>query len=119
MPPHGTRPSRFAAISVLRSLDWPRPARKGRGLAREPSGHNGVGPPATSWSTRRPSPLSGSERTKKLWSRAHGEGHSSILVQGGRLYTMYRPGGLLTMVRRSQEEVVAALDAATGSTIWE
>src|SRR3989442_7577521 len=56
---------------------------------------------------------------KKLWTRALGEGHSSILVEGGRLYTMYRPGGLVTYVRRSQEEVVIALDAATGKTIWE
>ena len=56
---------------------------------------------------------------KKLWSRALGEGHSSIAVDGGRLYTMYRPLGMLALVRRSQEEVVAALDAATGATIWE
>jgi outer membrane protein assembly factor BamB len=56
---------------------------------------------------------------KKLWSRALGEGHSSIAADGGRLYTMYRPLGMLAMVRRSQEEVVAALDAATGATIWE
>ena len=56
---------------------------------------------------------------KKLWSRALGEGHSSILVEGGRIYTMYRPLGLLSAVRRSQEEVVAALDAASGKTIWE
>ena len=56
---------------------------------------------------------------KKLWSRALGEGHSSIAAEGGRLYTMYRPLGMLAAVRRSQEEVVAALDAATGATIWE
>lgn len=56
---------------------------------------------------------------KKIWSRALGEGHSSILVDGGRLYTMYRPLGVLSLVRRSQEEVIAALDAATGKTIWE
>jgi outer membrane protein assembly factor BamB len=56
---------------------------------------------------------------KKLWGRALGEGHSSILVDGDRVYTMYRPAGILTSVRRSQEEVVAALDAATGKTIWE
>jgi outer membrane protein assembly factor BamB len=54
---------------------------------------------------------------KRLWTRALGEGHSSILVEGDRLYTMYRP--LSTDGRRSQEEVVAALDAATGKTIWE
>ena len=56
---------------------------------------------------------------KKLWTRPLGEGHSSILVEGNRLYTMYRPAGMLTMVRRSQEEVITALDAATGKTIWE
>lgn len=55
----------------------------------------------------------------RLWSRALGEGHSSIAVDGGRLYTMYRPIGMLSTVRRSQEEVVAALDAKTGNTIWE
>jgi outer membrane protein assembly factor BamB len=56
---------------------------------------------------------------KARWSRALGEGHSSILVEGGRLYTMYRPLGLLSAVRRGQEEVVIALDAATGKTIWQ
>jgi outer membrane protein assembly factor BamB len=55
---------------------------------------------------------------KKLWSRALGEGHSSILVEGNRLYTMYRPAGA-TDGRRGQGEVVAALDAATGKTLWE
>jgi len=56
---------------------------------------------------------------KKLWERALGEGHSSIVVEGGRLYTMYRPLGLLSMVRRSQQEIVTALDASTGKTLWE
>jgi outer membrane protein assembly factor BamB len=56
---------------------------------------------------------------KQLWTRALGEGHSSILVENGRLYAMYRPAGMLSLVRRAQEEVVAALDAATGRTIWE
>jgi outer membrane protein assembly factor BamB len=65
---------------------------------------------ATSWPAAGP---------KRLWSRTLGEGHSAIAVDSGRLYTMYRPLGLLAMVRRSQEEVVAALDAATGNTIWE
>jgi outer membrane protein assembly factor BamB len=53
---------------------------------------------------------------KRLWSRALGEGHSAITVDGGRLYTMYRPpsGG-----RRGEEEIIAALDAATGSPVWE
>ncbi len=56
---------------------------------------------------------------KKLWSRALGEGHSAIAAHGNRLYTMYRPLGLLSLVRRSQEEVIAALDANTGTTVWE
>jgi outer membrane protein assembly factor BamB len=32
---------------------------------------------------------------------------------------MYRPAGMLSAFRRSQEEAVVALDAATGRTIWE
>jgi outer membrane protein assembly factor BamB len=56
---------------------------------------------------------------KKLWTRALGEGHSSILAEGSRLYTMYRPAGALSFVRRGQEEVVVALDAASGKTAWE
>ena len=63
---------------------------------------------ASSW------PASG---PKKLWSRALGEGHSSVLVESGRLYTMYRQVTRQPAV--SHEEVVAALDAATGKTIWE
>ena len=56
---------------------------------------------------------------KKRWSRALGEGHASILAENGRLYTMYRPLGMMSLVPRSQEEVVTALDAATGKTLWE
>src|SRR6185503_20252576 len=56
---------------------------------------------------------------KRLWTRALGEGHSAILVEGGRIYTMYRPLGMLSLVRRTQEEIVAALDASTGKTVWE
>jgi outer membrane protein assembly factor BamB len=58
---------------------------------------------------------------KRLWSRPLGEGHSSIIGEGGvggRLYTMYRPS---TGIRNSwkAEEVVIAFDAASGKTIWE
>jgi outer membrane protein assembly factor BamB len=57
---------------------------------------------------------------RKLWSRALGEGHSAILVEGDRIYTMYRPAaGLMSYVRRSPEEVIAALEAASGKTAWE
>ena len=53
-----------------------------------------------------------------LWSRALGLGHSSIVVDEGRLFTLYRPGkeGAGSF---ADEEAVIALDAATGKTIWE
>jgi outer membrane protein assembly factor BamB len=46
----------------------------------------------------------------RLWSRELGEGYSAILVESGRLYTMYRDG---------DEEVVVCLNAADGKTVWE
>lgn len=55
----------------------------------------------------------------QLWQRELGEGHSSIVAEGGRLYTMYRPVGMLSMIRRSQQEIVTAIDASTGRTVWE
>ena len=62
-----------------------------------------------------------------LWSRPLGTGHSAILVDEGRLYTMYRVGGGSAAGGgggRSKgpwaaEESVVSLDAATGKTIWE
>ena len=56
---------------------------------------------------------------KRLWTRALGEGHSTILAEGARLFTQYRPIGLLSAVRRSQEEAIVALDAPSGKTVWE
>jgi outer membrane protein assembly factor BamB len=56
---------------------------------------------------------------RRLWQRTIGEGHSAIVVEGSRLYTMYRPAGLLTMVRRARQETIGALDAATGNPVWE
>src|SRR5215813_505300 len=47
---------------------------------------------------------------RQLWSRPLGQGHSSIVVDGNTLYTMYSAG---------EQESVIALDAATGKTIWE
>ncbi len=47
---------------------------------------------------------------KVMWKRPLGEGFSSPSVEAGFLYTMYgRPG----------QEIVTALDAATGKTLWE
>lgn len=47
---------------------------------------------------------------RRLWSRPLGEGYSSIVVDNGTLYTMYRKGN---------RDVVVALEAATGKTVWE
>lgn len=56
---------------------------------------------ANSWSESGP---------KKLWKRDLGEGHSAIITDGERLYTMYRNG---------EKEFAIALDPKTGKTIWE
>lgn len=61
----------------------------------------GAGALAESWPAEGP---------RRLWQRPLGGGYSSILYQGGRLFTMYRAG---------DEDAIVALDAATGSTIWE
>ena len=55
-----------------------------------------------------------------LWSRPLGTGHSAILVDEDRLFTMYRVGnGREKQGPWDAEEIVAALDARTGATLWE
>jgi outer membrane protein assembly factor BamB len=55
-----------------------------------------------------------------LWTRPLGTGHSSIVVDDGRLYTMYRKGdGRARRGPWEAEEAVIALDAKSGATIWE
>jgi outer membrane protein assembly factor BamB len=63
---------------------------------------------------------------RELWSRPLGDGYSAIVTDGGTLYTMYRPlkGIFSTIVGKvtgdaREPEVVIALDAATGKTLWE
>src|SRR6266404_1092859 len=47
---------------------------------------------------------------KVIWQRPLGEGYSSPSVEGSILYTMYgRPG----------QEIVVAINAGTGKTLWE
>jgi outer membrane protein assembly factor BamB len=96
----------FCALLAARqtAADWPQWGGPTRNFMSASTGL------ASAW------PASG---PRKLWSRALGEGHSAVVVDGGRLYTMYRPLGALSVVRRAQEEVVTAIDAATGKTIWE
>jgi outer membrane protein assembly factor BamB len=55
-----------------------------------------------------------------LWNRPLGLGHSSIVVDEGRLFTLYRPGEEISREGPwSPEEIVIAMDAATGETLWE
>lgn len=46
----------------------------------------------------------------KLWHRELGDGYATIVVDNGRLFTMYRQG---------EDEFTVALNAKTGETIWE
>ena len=55
-----------------------------------------------------------------LWSRPLGTGHSAILVDDGRLFTQYRIGnGAERGGPWDEEEIVVALDASNGTTLWE
>ena len=47
---------------------------------------------------------------RQLWSRPLGEGYSAIVAEGDKLFTMYRQG---------DKEIVIALEAKTGKTVWE
>src|SRR5215472_10952877 len=46
----------------------------------------------------------------RLWSRSLGDGYSAIAAENGVLYTAYH---------RGDDEVVIALSATTGETVWE
>ncbi|MBU0717473.1 MAG: PQQ-binding-like beta-propeller repeat protein [Planctomycetes bacterium] len=46
----------------------------------------------------------------RLWHRELGDGYSTVVADGDRLYTMYRT---------DEEEFTVALEADTGKTIWE
>lgn len=50
------------------------------------------------------------EGPPEVWRRPLGDGYSTVLEDQGVLYTMYRKG---------DQDVVIALDAATGKTVWE
>ncbi len=61
-----------------------------------------------------PAPASGRKwfaaPPEKLWERPLGDGYSAIAVEYGVLYTAYRSGS---------RDVIVALEAATGKTLWE
>lgn len=77
------------------SLDWPQWGGPHRNFKADVTGL------AAAWPAAGP---------KKLWSRALGDGYSSISIEGDVLYTMYRTGN---------DEIVLAADAASGKTLWE
>jgi N-acyl-D-aspartate/D-glutamate deacylase/outer membrane protein assembly factor BamB len=55
---------------------------------------------------------------RELWSRPLGLGHSTIAVDEGLLFTMYRPAAG-DGAQFAGREAVIALDGATGETVWE
>jgi outer membrane protein assembly factor BamB len=59
------------------------------------------------------------EGPPEIWSRTLGEGYSGIVVEGNRLYTMYRERAGLLEFGSEDREVVVAIDARDGSTVWE
>lgn len=86
-----TAPPKPAAVSE----DWPLWGGKNRDFIVNTSGL------ADSWPAAGP---------KKIWSRPLGDGYSSIAEEGGVLYTT---------LRRGSRDVIIALDAASGKTVWE
>ena len=85
----------LAAPAAVRADDWPQWGGPKRDFKSVSTGL------AAKW------PESG---PKKLWSRELGDGYSTVSVARGRLYTMFR---------RGNQDVVAALEAASGKTAWE
>jgi outer membrane protein assembly factor BamB len=83
------------SIQALAQSEWPQWGGPSRNFTTNSKGL------ASKWPAEGP---------KKLWTRPLGAGHSSILVDRNMLYTMYSSG---------DEEVVIALAADTGKTIWE
>ena len=51
-----------------------------------------------------------SDGPRKLWSRPLGEGYSPIAVEGATLYTAFH---------RGIQDVIVAIDARTGTNLWE
>jgi outer membrane protein assembly factor BamB len=81
--------------SALLLGDWPQWGGPQRDFAAAPA------PLAATWPAAGP---------RELWRRPLGEGFSAISVASSRLFTLYR---------RGEQEVVVALDAASGATAWE
>lgn len=81
--------------AFAQSSDWAQWGGPRRNFTSEAKGL------ATNWPATGP---------RRVWQRELGEGYSAIAAQGGMLFTMYRKG---------EDEVVIALEASTGKTVWE
>lgn len=95
LPAQTAHPKKTAAKPAAVGEDWPLWGGKNRDFIVHTSGL------ADSWPAGGP---------RKVWSRALGDGYSSIAEEAGVLYTTFR---------RGTRDVITALDAATGKTIWE
>jgi outer membrane protein assembly factor BamB len=84
----------FCAVAVVRAGDWPQ----------------WLGPRRDGTSTENVSPWK--EPPKVLWRQPVGEGHSSPVVAGDRVF-------LHTRVKDKDVEQVSAFDAATGKPLWQ
>ncbi|MEE9270634.1 MAG: PQQ-binding-like beta-propeller repeat protein [Candidatus Krumholzibacteria bacterium] len=84
-----------ASLPPAASAQWPGWGGPDRNFKADAQGLS------TQWSAGGPT---------QVWSRDLGAGYSAIAVDQGRLYTMYRKG---------KKEIVVALDAETGKTVWE
>lgn len=85
----------LAIAGVVHAADWPQWGGRNQDFKADATGL------AESWPDDGP---------KKIWKRDLGEGYSGIVAEGERLYTMYRSDG---------KEIVVALNAADGTTVWE
>jgi outer membrane protein assembly factor BamB len=88
----------------LTAQDWPQWGGPNRNFT---TGATGL---ASTWPSGGP---------RQAWSRNLGEGYSAIVVEGNRVYTMYRERPGIFSFGKEDQEVVVALNAADGKTIWE
>jgi len=91
-------------LSALGAEDWPQWGGPRRDFTSDARGL------ASSWPAAGP---------KQLWSRALGDGYSGVAVSDGKLYTMYREAARMWQIGKADQDVVVALDAGTGKTLWE
>jgi len=92
----------FAAVPVANAQDWPCwRGPRGDGISRE-----------TNWN---PNGLRGG--AKILWNANVGQGHSTVSIKNGLLYTQ---GGRFVQTEDEKvfEEGVFCLNASTGETVW-